>query len=83
MCNAVHYWCLKCFTGVKVLGRGATNLAEARALNHKVDTFDIYSNSWGPNDDGATMELIGALGAKAIEKGVTEVCFPKEYSCFQ
>ena len=58
--------------GVKILGSGATNLAEARALTHKLDTFDIYSNSWGPNDDGATMELIGKLGAKAIEKGVTE-----------
>lgn len=52
-------------------------MAEARALTHKLDTFDIYSNSWGPNDDGATMELIGKLGAKAIEKGVTEARFTR------
>jgi len=44
---------------------------EALAMNHKY--VDIYSASWGPNDDGKTVEGPGVLAQKAFEKGIKEV----------
>lgn len=35
------------------------------------DIFSIYSNSWGPKDDGRTLEGPGPLTLKALEDGVT------------
>lgn len=45
--------------------------AEAIAFNHKY--VDIYSASWGPNDDGQTVEGPGKLASKAFELGIKEV----------
>ena len=45
--------------------------AEAIAFNHRY--IDIYSASWGPNDDGKTVEGPGELARKAFEKGIFEV----------
>jgi hypothetical protein len=36
---------------------------------------DIFTASWGPRDDGKTVEAPGYLAQKALEKGVTEVIF--------
>lgn len=44
---------------------------DALAMNHKY--VDIYSASWGPNDDGKTVEGPGVLAQKAFVKGITEV----------
>lgn len=52
--------------------------AEAIAFNHKY--IDIYSASWGPNDDGQTVEGPGVLASKAFVKGITEVS-PKVSKC--
>lgn len=46
--------------------------ASAIAFNHTY--VDVYSASWGPNDDGKTVEGPGPLAMKAFEKGITEVC---------
>lgn len=35
--------------------------------------MDIYSASWGPNDDGRTVEGPGRLANEAFKRGVTEV----------
>ena len=43
---------------------------EAIAFNHKY--VDIYSASWGPNDDGQTVEGPGKLATKAFELGIKE-----------
>jgi hypothetical protein len=34
---------------------------------------DIYSASWGPNDDGKTVEGPGRLAQEAIERGIQQV----------
>jgi hypothetical protein len=47
--------------------------AEAIAFNHKL--IDIFSSSWGPNDDGRTVEGPGTLASEAFIKGITEVKF--------
>lgn len=45
--------------------------ASAIAFNHTY--VDVYSASWGPNDDGKTVEGPGQLAMKAFEKGIKEV----------
>ena len=46
--------------------------AEALALNHRLDLVDIYTNSWGPGDDGSTLGEVGPLTLAAFEKGISE-----------
>ncbi|KPJ14455.1 Neuroendocrine convertase 1 [Papilio machaon] len=36
------------------------------------DKVDIYSASWGPNDDGRTVEGPGRLAVEALKRGVTK-----------
>ena len=45
---------------------------ESDALGHERDINDIYSNSWGPNDDGVTVEGPGELTQRALADGVTK-----------
>ena len=36
--------------------------------------MDIYSNSWGPRDDGVTIDGPGYFTRMALQSGVNEVC---------
>jgi len=45
--------------------------AEADALNHELDVIDIYTNSWGPADDGNILGEIGPNALKALEDGTS------------
>ncbi|SVB01112.1 uncharacterized protein METZ01_LOCUS153966, partial [marine metagenome] len=40
---------------------------EAEALSHMNEDIDIYTNSWGPADDGQTLEAPGPLTLAAFE----------------
>ena len=51
----------------------ATDLEEANALGHMSDIVEIYSNSWGPIDDGSTVEGPGNLLQRTFEMGVRQV----------
>ncbi|XP_053383148.1 furin-like protease kpc-1 [Mercenaria mercenaria] len=54
---------------------GATPSEEASALIHQLENIDIYSNSWGPEDDGAGFDPsdgISSIQEAALLKGVTE-----------
>jgi len=57
--------------GLKILGGTVTDAIEAEALTHALDSISVYSNSWGPADDGATLEAPGPLTALALEHAVT------------
>lgn len=46
---------------------------ESKALVHKLENIDIYSCSWGPNDDGKSMKSVGTLTDKALHKGIEKV----------
>ena len=46
---------------------------EATSLTYALDKVDIYSASWGPSDDGRTVEGPGKLTRQALYRGVTEV----------
>ncbi len=49
-----------------------TDRIEAQAIAFKHKLIDIYSSSWGPNDDGKTVEGPGTLATEAFVKGITE-----------
>ncbi|XP_066261732.1 neuroendocrine convertase 1-like isoform X1 [Euwallacea similis] len=55
---------------VKMLDGLVTDRIEGTALGYAQDLVDIYSASWGPNDDGKTVDGPGRLAREAIEKGI-------------
>ena len=61
------------YEGTWMLDGVVTNRLEAHALSFNIDHIDIMSASWGPNDDGATVEGPGFLASAALEHGVTKV----------
>ncbi|KAF6037540.1 hypothetical protein EB796_004156 [Bugula neritina] len=58
--------------GVRILDGPVTDTLEADALLFQNQLIDIYSASWGPRDDGKTMEGPGKHCAAALEQGVRE-----------
>lgn len=61
------------YTGVRMLDGRVTDKVEAASLSLNPQFIDIYSASWGPSDDGATVEGPGTLAAAAFENGITKV----------
>ncbi|GAB6027396.1 Proprotein convertase subtilisin/kexin type 7, variant 2 [Chamberlinius hualienensis] len=58
-------------SGIKVLDGKMTDSMEATAFHMKLDVNDVYSCSWGPEDDGATIDGPHHLTSMAMEYGVT------------
>lgn len=58
--------------GVRLLDGMVNDRVEGTALGYAFDKVDIYSASWGPNDDGKTVEGPGRLAQEAIERGVQQ-----------
>ncbi|XP_046400379.1 neuroendocrine convertase 1-like [Ischnura elegans] len=57
--------------GVRMLDGMVSDLTEGLALGWAQDKVDIYSASWGPRDDGKTVEGPGRLGYEALLNGIT------------
>lgn len=51
----------------------STDVTEAKALIHEIQSVDIYSNSWGPGDMAWQVEGPGQLTTDALEIGIKEV----------
>ncbi|XP_052778133.1 furin-like protease kpc-1 [Mya arenaria] len=51
---------------------GATSSMKALAITHKLDYVDIYSNSWGPSDDGENISPLSNVLEEALKTGVTD-----------
>ncbi len=51
-----------------------TDLIEANSMGHEPNLIDIYSASWGPTDDGKTVDGPRNATMRAIVRGVNEVC---------
>ena len=49
-----------------------TDLIEANSMGHKPQNIHIYSASWGPTDDGKTVDGPRNATMRAIVKGVNE-----------
>lgn len=65
-------------SGIRLIAAPTTDLQEANALTFQNDnqnqkgTNDIYSNSWGPSDNGRTLAGPGPLMAAALESTATK-----------
>ncbi|XP_038129311.1 proprotein convertase subtilisin/kexin type 7 [Cyprinodon tularosa] len=56
--------------GIRVLDGPLTDRLEAIAFNKHYQINDIYSCSWGPDDDGHTVDGPHPLGKAALQHGV-------------
>lgn len=62
--------------GIRMLDQPyMTDLIEANSMGHEPHKIDIYSASWGPTDDGKTVDGPRNATMRAIVQGVNEVCF--------
>lgn len=58
--------------GVRMLDGDVTDAVEAQSLGLNPQHIDIYSASWGPDDDGKTVDGPGEMATKAFIDGVTK-----------
>nr|AAB06591.1 prohormone convertase 1 [Aplysia californica] len=58
--------------GVRMLDGHVTDRLEGDAICFNRHHVDIYSASWGPNDDGRTTEGPGVMARKAFDLGIKE-----------
>ncbi|XP_043916788.1 proprotein convertase subtilisin/kexin type 5-like isoform X2 [Protopterus annectens] len=56
--------------GVRMLDGDVTDMVEARSLSLKPQHIHIYSASWGPDDDGKTVDGPANLARQAFENGI-------------
>lgn len=58
---------------IKLLDGRMNDRIEGEALSYKQELIDIYSASWGPSDDGETLDGPRRLAVEALKRGVTKV----------
>ncbi|KAJ8683619.1 hypothetical protein QAD02_019411 [Eretmocerus hayati] len=58
--------------GIKMLDGVVNDRVEAESLSFRSDIIDIYTASWGPPDDGMSLEAPGRLAFEALERGVLQ-----------
>ena len=56
-----------------MLDGDVTDMVEAQSLCFRPQYIDIYLASWGPEDDGATLEGPGPLTRLALHNGIKTV----------
>ena len=68
---------LQIFTGLKdpykITEEKISSMVEAEALGYKKDSIDIYSNGWGPSDNGSQVSGPSQLTKRAMKNGVDMV----------
>lgn len=62
-----------CPIGVRMLDGDVTDMVEAKSLSLQPQHIDIYSASWGPDDDGKTVDGPASLARQAFENGIRQV----------
>ncbi|XP_061330659.1 proprotein convertase subtilisin/kexin type 4 isoform X2 [Pezoporus flaviventris] len=58
--------------GVRMLDGPITDMVEAQSLSLHFQHIHIYSASWGPKDDGKTVDGPGVLAAAAFHRGASK-----------
>ncbi|XP_057209508.1 furin (paired basic amino acid cleaving enzyme) a [Triplophysa rosa] len=58
--------------GVRMLDGEVTDVVEAQSLSLNPQHIDVYSASWGPEDDGKTVDGPAKMAKEAFLRGVTE-----------
>jgi len=56
-----------------MLDGDVSDFVEATALSYNSQHIDIYSASWGPEDNGKVIEGPATLAREAFSQGVTKV----------
>ena len=69
--------------GIRILDGTVTDSLEGEALKFNSNYVDIYSASWGPNDDGKTMEAPSYFASQALKDGVFNVRLITSYFASQ
>ena len=60
--------------GIRMLDQPfMTDIIEASSISHMPQVIDIYSASWGPTDDGRTVDGPRELTLQAMADGVNKV----------
>ncbi|XP_064187598.1 proprotein convertase subtilisin/kexin type 4-like [Anguilla rostrata] len=57
--------------GIRMLDGYVTDLLEAKSLTFNQQHINIYSASWGPKDDGKTVDGPGILASEAFIRGIS------------
>ena len=61
------------FSGIRIIRGGElTDALQAKGLGFRQDYVDIYSNSWGPADDGKMVGGSGVLTEEALKQGALQ-----------
>lgn len=68
--------------GIKLLDGFVNDRVEGEALGFKSEIVDIYTASWGPPDDGKSLEAPGRLAREAIDRGIKKVLMKKNLSIY-
>uniref|UniRef100_A0A8C2KSV0 Proprotein convertase subtilisin/kexin type 5b n=1 Tax=Cyprinus carpio TaxID=7962 RepID=A0A8C2KSV0_CYPCA len=58
--------------GVRMLDGDVTDMVEAKSLSLHPQHIDIYSASWGPDDDGKTVDGPASRARQAFENGIRQ-----------
>ena len=56
-----------------MLDGDVSDYVEAQALSLNIDHIDIYSASWGPDDDGRVVDGPAKLAKEAFINGILKV----------
>ena len=56
--------------GLRILSKSISDEDEAVAINYQMQKNQIYSCSWGPPDDGRSMDAPGTLIKRALVNGI-------------
>lgn len=56
--------------GIRLLDGKVTDRLEAEALSFNTNYIDVFSASWGPLDDGRTVDGPGVLARQALKNGI-------------
>ena len=59
-----------------MLDGDVTDAVEAQSLGLNSQHIDIYSASWGPDDDGRTVDGPASMARRAFENGIKRVKYP-------
>lgn len=63
-------------SGIRMLDQPfMTDVIEASSISHMPQLIDIYSASWGPTDDGKTVDGPRELTLQAMADGVNKVLY--------
>ncbi|GIZ01576.1 neuroendocrine convertase 1 [Caerostris extrusa] len=60
----------KPMVGIRMLDGIVNDAVESVSIAYNVEHIDIFSASWGPNDDGMTVDGPKRLALEALEKGI-------------